>query len=567
MSNLAATIGLFFLVATLSAQDAKRDESDETRNLIVFGAKRPLFVRIHLRVDRSGYRKRWDTNVMQLFRELDRDGDSSLNADEAKRLPTSQQFQSRRAFAIGAAQPTRPSADRDKNGAVGEKEFKQYLREAGGGEFAVQTQLDATGQSPDIDAAIFERLDANKDGKLEASEFGWTTSLRKLDTDDDETIGLAELNPMLFSPYASALQQPKPGSERIQDLDAMTSSAAVAKALVDRYGDGSNVPKQLRVETLGDEATFGTYDANANARLDEAELMALLKEPPFTCEVTVWMGQQEKAPRVAYYSTDKDAAADLTKAQAAFAGAFGSLVRSMTGRRVQNTETAPLTVELGSDRIGFAVALPNNQYGSQNNVRIYKQQFAAADQDNNDYLSEAESRRNGILSNSFHQMDSDGDGDGKVFEPEMLKFINSQERLTSSRTFVSVTDQGHNLFGTFDTNRDKRLTQRELVDAAKHIDTWDQDDDGCVTLNEIPRHLKLSFSQGTMNPFGVVFRSPMSLATTSKSPMLAPTWFRKMDRNRDGDLSQREFLGPKSDFTRFDVDQDGLISPTEAKMN
>jgi hypothetical protein len=38
-----------------------------------------------------------------------------------------------------------------------------------------------------------------------------------------------------------------------------------------------------------------------------------------------------------------------------------------------------------------------------------------------------------------------------------------------------------------------------------------------------------------------------------------------MDRNRDGDVSRREFLGPRDQFDRLDRDNDGLIDPDEAR--
>ena len=43
-----------------------------------------------------------------------------------------------------------------------------------------------------------------------------------------------------------------------------------------------------------------------------------------------------------------------------------------------------------------------------------------------------------------------------------------------------------------------------------------------------------------------------------------PTWFRRMDRNGDGDLAWSEFLGPRDVFHQLDADHDGLIDPFEA---
>jgi hypothetical protein len=49
------------------------------------------------------------------------------------------------------------------------------------------------------------------------------------------------------------------------------------------------------------------------------------------------------------------------------------------------------------------------------------------------------------------------------------------------------------------------------------------------------------------------------------APQRGPLWFRKMDRNGDGDVSRAEWLGSAEDFKKIDTDGDGLISLEEAE--
>jgi hypothetical protein len=43
-----------------------------------------------------------------------------------------------------------------------------------------------------------------------------------------------------------------------------------------------------------------------------------------------------------------------------------------------------------------------------------------------------------------------------------------------------------------------------------------------------------------------------------------PLWFTRMDRNQDGVVSDREFLGPREHFQAMDASGDCLVDPDEA---
>jgi Ca2+-binding EF-hand superfamily protein len=85
---------------------------------------------------------------------------------------------------------------------------------------------------------------------------------------------------------------------------------------------------------------------------------------------------------------------------------------------------------------------------------------------------------------------------------------------------------------------------------------WDANHDGRLSWNELPQLFELTWSLGPP-------RRPSPASSIARSQEAAPNWFRNMDRNGDGDVSPREFLGPLEDFQKLDSDRDGLISPAE----
>lgn len=55
------------------------------------------------------------------------------------------------------------------------------------------------------------------------------------------------------------------------------------------------------------------------------------------------------------------------------------------------------------------------------------------------------------------------------------------------------------------------------------------------------------------------------LTTIGKSVREGPAWFLAMDRNGNGDVSIKEWVGDLDLFRKLDTDGDGLLSASEAE--
>ena len=99
-------------------------------------------------------------------------------------------------------------------------------------------------------------------------------------------------------------------------------------------------------------------------------------------------------------------------------------------------------------------------------------QFKMADTDGNGYLDEKEAARSPVFRNTFRLMDRDGDG--KLYEKEVREYLATMEGLEAAVAgtglTLNVADRGRGLFDVLDTNKDGRLSVREMRQLPRLVD-------------------------------------------------------------------------------------------------
>lgn len=527
--------------------DAAGADRDSVQDVMFLSETRPIFIRLRLDAGGKAFRAAWLEAVQAIHTYLDRDGDGILTKDEADRGSLPMMV---RAATGGAA--ALPRADLDaspKDGKVSLEELAEVLRPALG-PFRVQVGRLAI----DRNDALFNHLDRNKDGTVSKDELrGAVSSLHRFDLDDDELIDSAEMEPFSNPLAASREEQTRRGKiaavPPVIELSPGDPSFRPVRLLLKKYDTGSKGSaaagdNRLSPEEFAiDPKEFASSDTDSDGALDTEELRRFLSRVGPDVELVVKL-------------SGKGPASTTIEASGAGSKPLPPEVR------VAKLSDGDIEISIGEVSLDFHA--DGGEHAAENARRYYAGQFQAADKDNNKYLEKSEVNDHGPFASLFDMMDKDGDG--KLYMKEVDAFVDQQSQAARSQMVLSVDDQGRAIFAIMDLNRDRHLGTREIRDAVTRVASWDRDGDGQIRSDEIPHHFQLSIGRGQITAVGMGrFAAPgMMAAPDSRAPTAGPSWFRKMDRNRDGDISRREFLGPRADFERLDRDHDGLIDAAEA---
>lgn len=523
-------------VATLERENADPQNPYERFALLTPGG--PVVVQVSLTVNGQPFRTVREKLIDELLAAADRNKDGKPTWDEAANSP---RFTLGR-IRIGAAEQQRAfqqSLDKNADGVVDRPEVRLFVAQhfgapafslgTGAGAYnryggAVLFQdgrvVMAGGGTADVRAL----LDLDADGLLGEKEIAAAAErLKTRDADDNDL-----LYPEEISRVVSQQAQLQAGQPALL-LGPVATADSLFAALSERYKNADGDMIHARFTAI--PSLFAALDQNSNGILAKDEVLGLNDVQPHV-ELTVDLGNQG-ARGLAF----KSVAAELTK----------------TSESAENA-----LVELPGVRLSFVANRQTPQVMNfEQNAKAYLTRF---DANNNGYLETSE-----VPENVAQQVAMwDENEDGKVYVEEITASYARQFAPQASQVVANVASQGNSLFQTLDQTGDGRLSLREMRVASQQILALDKDADQQISLREIPATFTVTFAMGNPGYSQRVVQVGMPGAGPPASKGSGPEWFIRMDRNGDGDVTLKEFLGDEAEFKQLDTNTDGFIEAKEA---
>ena len=519
------------------------DPQDPYERFAILTPGGPVVVQVALTVNGQPFRTVREKLIDDMLAAADKDKDGKATWDEAA---TSPRFTlGRLRFSSEQKQSMIHALDRNADGQVDRPEVRQYVSQyfsapafvlnanaysGYGGVFVANGRIVSTGGAQ---ADLRPLLDTDADGALSDKEIAaGAERLKTRDADDNDLLYPEEISGQTVAQGQVAAQR-RLQQEAVQ-LSVLLGPVATADglfaALSQRYKNADGDMIGARFTAI--PSLFAALDKNNNGILGKEEVLGLNDVQPHV-ELTVDLGNPS---------------------------AGGVALKSVAAELVTSSESAENTVlELPGVRLSFIAnraAPPAASY--EQNAKAMLMQF---DKDSNGYLEKSE-----VADNVAQQLAMwDENEDGKVYAEEITASYARLAAPQTSQVAANVASQGNSLFQTLDQTGDSRLSLREMRAASARILALDKDADGQITQHEIPATYTVTFGLGNSG-FGyrVVQVGAMPGGAAPAPAGNGPEWFTRMDRNNDGDVTLKEFLGDETEFKQLDANADGFIEAKEA---
>lgn len=532
--GLLACLSVFGPHCAEAADDPATAET--TQSLVFLRSEHPVFVRLIVLLDGQELRVARNERLRVTFAELDSNSDGVIDQVERDGHP-----QALRKLGVREKWPelvkvidTQPQDEK-----ITLVELTEYgLKLFGPPVMLAQRTRSVRRNSQAVE--LFDLLDENQDQRLSAAEFaGLGNRLRKLDADGDDAFSVIEVEPFR-NPFGPRVRNPMAQPEDSPWVMAEMAAEAVLKRFDQQAPKGS-----LNAAELGlPETVLATGDRNHDGALTLDELSGWLPTvPPHYTAIVTLPQRKPGLPNVTW----SDAAAPTPPP--------GPKQRV---RATKNLETLmagqPLQLQVNASRAS-----------QSDNLNFYKLQFRRSDADKNKYLSQAEFGSMNLPGATFEIVDADGNGE--VHENEISDFLNLENLVDQGHVMLTYDSNEVSLFSILDLDRDNRLSPRECLKVSDSWQSFDHNHDGQLERHELSGKLRLTVELVKPRLFS---DAAMAANNLTGEPVInektaGPVWFRGMDRNKDGDVSRREFPGTEAAFQKWDKDGDGLISSAEAE--